>query len=174
MYCEAERAKLTRMLSALKERQGDVASAADILQDVNVETCVFCVRIERATGTPRGRRGPGVRARRREPRPTRRRHVAAVAATPSRATPHRTRDTSRAEAPSPATHLERHARATPPTPSTHIKRRYGALSKREKVDYILDQVRLMLAKGDRVRGPTSSRKKSSERPWRRTTSRTSR
>ena len=41
MYCEAERAKLTRMLSALKERQGDVASAADILQDVNVETCVF-------------------------------------------------------------------------------------------------------------------------------------
>ena len=46
MYCEAERAKLTRMLSALKERQGDVASAADILQDVNVETWVFGVRGE--------------------------------------------------------------------------------------------------------------------------------
>jgi 26S proteasome regulatory subunit N5 len=73
MYCEAERAKLTRMLSALKERQGDVAAAADILQDVNVET-------------------------------------------------------------------------------------YGALSKREKVDYILDQVRLMLAKGDRVRAYILSKK----------------
>ena len=73
MYCEAERAKLTRMLSGLKEAAGDVAAAADILQDINVET-------------------------------------------------------------------------------------YGALSKREKVDYILDQVRLMLAKGDRVRAYILSKK----------------
>jgi len=73
MYCEAERARLTRMLSALKEAAGDVAAAADILQDINVET-------------------------------------------------------------------------------------YGSLSKREKVDYILDQVRLMLAKGDRVRAYILSKK----------------
>ena len=57
MYCEAERAKLTRMLSALKERQGDVASAADILQDVNVETCVFGVRGE-IPSTVAARRSP--------------------------------------------------------------------------------------------------------------------
>ena len=38
------------------------------------------------------------------------------------------------------------------------QRRYGALSKREKVDYILDQVRLMLAKGDRVRAYILSKK----------------
>jgi len=73
MYCEGERAKLTRMLAQLKEAGGDVAAAADILQDINVET-------------------------------------------------------------------------------------YGALSKREKVDYILDQVRLMLAKGDRVRAYILSKK----------------
>ena len=73
MYCEAERAKLTRMLSSLKESQGFIAEAADVLQDVNVET-------------------------------------------------------------------------------------YGALSKREKVDYILDQVRLMIAKGDRVRAYILSKK----------------
>ena len=35
---------------------------------------------------------------------------------------------------------------------------YGALSKREKVDYILDQVRLMLLKGDRVRAYILSKK----------------
>ena len=35
---------------------------------------------------------------------------------------------------------------------------YGALSKREKGDYILDQVRLMLAKGDRVRAYILSKK----------------
>ncbi|KAH8065170.1 hypothetical protein JL722_2077 [Aureococcus anophagefferens] len=73
MYCEGERAKLTRMLSALKEAAGAVGEAADILQGVNVET-------------------------------------------------------------------------------------YGSLSKREKVDYILDQVRLMLAKGDRVRAYILSKK----------------
>ena len=73
MYCEGERAKLTRMLSALKEAAGAVGEAADILQGVNVET-------------------------------------------------------------------------------------YGALSKREKVDYILDQVRLMLLKGDRVRAYILSKK----------------
>ena len=61
------------------------------------------------------------------------------------------RATSRAE------ESRRLARA-PSTPSTHIKRRYGALSKREKVDYILDQVRLMLAKGDRVRAYILSKK----------------
>jgi 26S proteasome regulatory subunit N5 len=41
---------------------------------------------------------------------------------------------------------------------TYQQRRYGALSKREKVDYILDQVRLMLAKGDRVRAYILSKK----------------
>lgn len=73
MYCEGERAKITRMLSNLYEARGDVSLAADTLQDVNVET-------------------------------------------------------------------------------------YGSLSKREKVDYILDQVRLMLAKGDLVRAYILSKK----------------
>ena len=85
MYCEAERAKLTRMLSALKERQGDVASAADILQDVNVETRVFGVRGETRHRHAVAARGPSVpcrcrqhRARQSEPRPTRHRHAVAA------------------------------------------------------------------------------------------------
>ncbi|KAJ8602263.1 hypothetical protein CTAYLR_003651 [Chrysophaeum taylorii] len=73
MYCEGERAKITRMLSALKEARGDVSGAADVLQTVNAET-------------------------------------------------------------------------------------YGSLSKRQKVDFILEQVRLMLAKGDRIRAYIISKK----------------
>ncbi|KAJ1453643.1 hypothetical protein M885DRAFT_582842 [Pelagophyceae sp. CCMP2097] len=73
MYVEAERAEITRMLAMQKEAAGAVAEAADILQEVNVET-------------------------------------------------------------------------------------YGSLSKREKVDYILEQVRLMLAKGDLIRSLILSKK----------------
>lgn len=73
MYCEGERAKVTRMLSQLKEARNDMAGAADVMQTVNAET-------------------------------------------------------------------------------------YGSLSKREKLDFILEQVRLMLAKGDRVRAYIVSKK----------------
>ena len=38
MYLEAERARLTRTLAILKEAAGDIPSAADVLQDVHVET----------------------------------------------------------------------------------------------------------------------------------------
>lgn len=38
MYLEAERARLTRTVAILKERDGDVAGAADVLQEVHVET----------------------------------------------------------------------------------------------------------------------------------------
>lgn len=38
IYVEIERARLTRMLAAMKEREGDVAAAADLLQEVAVET----------------------------------------------------------------------------------------------------------------------------------------
>jgi len=38
MYLEAERARLTRSLAILKESAGDIATAADVLQDVHVET----------------------------------------------------------------------------------------------------------------------------------------
>ena len=140
MYCEAERAKLTRMLSAPKERQGDVASAADILQDVNVETRVFGVRGE-------------ILDRRRAP-------VAASAACArgkASHAPHATGTPSPRDVAAMAYRTSHVARGRVASTAraidaiTHIKRRYGALSKREKVDYILDQVRLMLAKGDRVR-----------------------
>ena len=72
MYCEAERAKLTRMLSALKERQGDVASAADILQDVNVETWVSASEDLRPPRALARRRRDGVSH---EPRRARKRRV---------------------------------------------------------------------------------------------------
>lgn len=73
MYCEAERAKLTRYLSEYMENRNDIAGAADLMQTVNAET-------------------------------------------------------------------------------------YGSLSKREKVDFILEQIRLMLAKGDRIRAYIISKK----------------
>lgn len=38
MYLEAERARLTRSLAILKEANGDIATAATVLQDVHVET----------------------------------------------------------------------------------------------------------------------------------------
>lgn len=38
MYVELERARMTRILAEMKEADGDVAGAADILQDVSVET----------------------------------------------------------------------------------------------------------------------------------------
>lgn len=38
IFLEAERARLTRALAAIKEEEGDVAAAADVLQDVHVET----------------------------------------------------------------------------------------------------------------------------------------
>ncbi|KAJ1929964.1 proteasome regulatory particle subunit [Tieghemiomyces parasiticus] len=38
MYVERERARLTRMLAKIKEDQGDVAAAADVLQELQVET----------------------------------------------------------------------------------------------------------------------------------------
>lgn len=38
MYLEAERARLTRSLAILKESSGDIATAANVLQDVHVET----------------------------------------------------------------------------------------------------------------------------------------
>jgi len=38
MYLEAERARLTRSLAILKESAGDIATAANVLQDVHVET----------------------------------------------------------------------------------------------------------------------------------------
>mmetsp|Transcript_14322 Transcript_14322/g.30517 ORF Transcript_14322/g.30517 Transcript_14322/m.30517 type:complete len:474 (-) Transcript_14322:134-1555(-) len=38
MYLEAERARLTRTVAILKEAAGDVAGAADVLQEVHVET----------------------------------------------------------------------------------------------------------------------------------------
>lgn len=38
MYLEAERARLTRTMAILKESAGDVAGAADVLQEVHVET----------------------------------------------------------------------------------------------------------------------------------------
>lgn len=38
MYLEAERARLTRTIAILKESAGDIAGAADVLQEVHVET----------------------------------------------------------------------------------------------------------------------------------------
>eukprot|EP00573_Skeletonema_grethae_P002340 CAMPEP_0201687736 /NCGR_PEP_ID=MMETSP0578-20130828/1659_1 /ASSEMBLY_ACC=CAM_ASM_000663 /TAXON_ID=267565 /ORGANISM="Skeletonema grethea, Strain CCMP 1804" /LENGTH=475 /DNA_ID=CAMNT_0048171911 /DNA_START=116 /DNA_END=1543 /DNA_ORIENTATION=+ len=38
MYLEAERARLTRSLAIIKESSGDIATAANVLQDVHVET----------------------------------------------------------------------------------------------------------------------------------------
>lgn len=38
MYLEAERARLTRTVAILKESAGDIAGAADVLQEVHVET----------------------------------------------------------------------------------------------------------------------------------------
>jgi 26S proteasome regulatory subunit N5 len=38
IFLEAERARLTRALATIKEQEGDVAAAADILQEVHVET----------------------------------------------------------------------------------------------------------------------------------------
>jgi len=38
MYLEAERARLTRTVAILKEAAGDIAGAADVLQEVHVET----------------------------------------------------------------------------------------------------------------------------------------
>jgi len=38
LFLEAERARLTRALAIIKEEDGDIAGAADILQDVHVET----------------------------------------------------------------------------------------------------------------------------------------
>mmetsp|Transcript_9037 Transcript_9037/g.11324 ORF Transcript_9037/g.11324 Transcript_9037/m.11324 type:complete len:469 (+) Transcript_9037:17-1423(+) len=38
LFLEAERARLTRALSIIKEQDGDIAGAADTLQDVHVET----------------------------------------------------------------------------------------------------------------------------------------
>ncbi|CAN0314669.1 unnamed protein product, partial [Laminaria digitata] len=73
IFVEAERAKLTRMLAKIKEEDGDVAGAADVLQEVHVET-------------------------------------------------------------------------------------YGALTKKEKADFILEQIRLTLAKKDYVRALIQSRK----------------
>ncbi|CAM9406946.1 unnamed protein product [Discosporangium mesarthrocarpum] len=73
IFVEAERAKLTRLLAKLKEEDGDVAGAADVLQEVHVET-------------------------------------------------------------------------------------YGALDKKEKADFILEQIRLTLAKKDYVRALIQSRK----------------
>lgn len=73
IFVEGERAKLTRMLAKIKEADGDVAGAADVLQEVHVET-------------------------------------------------------------------------------------YGALTKKEKADFILEQIRLTLAKKDYVRALIQSRK----------------
>lgn len=73
IYCEGERAKLSKTLSEMKEAQGDIASASAILQELHVET-------------------------------------------------------------------------------------YGALTKREKALFILDQIRLSLALGDFVRALINSRK----------------
>lgn len=73
MYLEAERARLTRTMAIIYEADGDIASAADTLQEVHVET-------------------------------------------------------------------------------------YGSLSKREKVEFILEQMRLTLAKGDYVRAHIVSNK----------------
>lgn len=73
IFVEAERAKLTRMLAKIKEEDGDVAGAAEVLQEVHVET-------------------------------------------------------------------------------------YGALTKKEKADFILEQIRLTLAKKDFVRALIQSRK----------------
>ena len=158
MYCEAERAKLTRMLSALKERQGDVASAADILQDVNVETWVFGVRVEilrpSPRGSPRRRRARGV-ASTRHGTPSRRWRIARAT---SRAMASHARRAIAARASSIAATTRRRARDAIAATDAIDARRYGALSKREKVDYILDQVRLMLAKGDRVRAYILSKK----------------
>ena len=38
IFVEAERARLTRLLSQIKEAEGNVDEACDILQDVHVET----------------------------------------------------------------------------------------------------------------------------------------
>ncbi|KAL7530467.1 hypothetical protein ACHAXR_007287 [Thalassiosira sp. AJA248-18] len=38
MYLEAERARLTRTVAIIKESEGDIAGAADVLQEVHVET----------------------------------------------------------------------------------------------------------------------------------------
>ena len=38
IYVEIERARLTRMLAKIKEDQGDIAGAAEVLQEVQVET----------------------------------------------------------------------------------------------------------------------------------------
>jgi 26S proteasome regulatory subunit N5 len=38
IFLEAERARLTRALATIKEEDGDIAGAADVLQDVHVET----------------------------------------------------------------------------------------------------------------------------------------
>lgn len=38
IFVEIERARLTRRLAAMKESEGNIAEAADILQEVAVET----------------------------------------------------------------------------------------------------------------------------------------
>lgn len=48
IFVEAERAKLTRLLAKVKEEDGDVAGAAEVLQEVHVETYGALNKMEKA------------------------------------------------------------------------------------------------------------------------------
>lgn len=121
IFVEIERARLTRRLARIKEADGDVAGAADELQEVAVVRCfVFffffpCVPFCLA---------------------------------PPFFSSFRSLSLSRKTAPPPTTHHQ------PIKP----QETFGAMAKTEKIAYILDQVRLCLAKGDHARAQILARK----------------
>ena len=45
IYVEIERARLTRRLAKIKEEQGQIAEAADLMQEVAVSLSAFCYLI---------------------------------------------------------------------------------------------------------------------------------
>lgn len=46
MYVEIERARLTRKLAQLKEAEGNIAEAADVLQEVAVVCPIHCFAVQ--------------------------------------------------------------------------------------------------------------------------------
>jgi 26S proteasome regulatory subunit N5 len=41
IYVEVERARLTKILAAIKEKEGKIAEAADIMQEIQVGLVIF-------------------------------------------------------------------------------------------------------------------------------------
>jgi len=117
IFVEIERARITRRLARIKEADGDVAGAADELQEVPVVRRLFFFSLPRGQSV----------ARERVP-------LSCFLTPPKNAPPFLT------------------------LKNTQTQETFGAMAKTEKVAYILDQVRLCLAKGDHARAQILARK----------------